>query len=636
MKKKTESIRTGTFKYGLGSGPSTPTGGMVAASGPMDDYGHATKDDHHYSSYGDEDSRNDSSPSPSIMSTKSGKASYQEHKKNKFSRNGGVSPSPSRKANGGSTFRRGIGAGGSFSNLLIHDDYRPLMDELKDTYRRKIRPLETTYNFEGFHSAPLTDIDIESKPIVLLLGQYSTGKTTFIRHLIDTEYPGSYVGVEPTTDRFVAVMNGTEPRVIPGNAAAVSNEFPFRGLNKFGQSFLTRFQVSQCPSPLLENMTLIDTPGILAGAKQRIDRGYDFTKTVEWFAERADLILLFFDSHKLDISDEFKSSIYALKGQEEKVRVILNKSDMVNQQQLMRVYGALMWSLGKVIQTPEVMRVYLGSFWLHRPPNAFEDCRALLDAEQADLLRDLRDLPRNAAIRKVNEIVKRARQAKVHAYIIGHLKKEMPAVFGKTSKQQELIRDLDKEFLKIQQLYKIPEGDFPNVEKFRQSLRAYKFESFCKIKEPILAVVEEALSMDLPKLMRRFPQGNPHLKQAQRNPFLIPEVSPVNLSGSSNGEIPPSYWHFSSVDKAKSTPVFRSLHPIEGRINGSAAKPYLMSLGLSTEILAKVWALADWDSNGYLDENEFAVAMHLIRAVESGGETILPETLPRTMIPHAF
>ena len=26
----------------------------------------------------------------------------------------------------------------------------------------------------------------------------------------------------------------------------------------------------------------------------------------------------------------------------------------------MRVYGALMWSLGKVIRTPEVLRVYIG------------------------------------------------------------------------------------------------------------------------------------------------------------------------------------------------------------------------------------------------------------------------------------
>ena len=56
--------------------------------------------------------------------------------------------------------------------------------------------------------------------------------------------------------------------------------------------------------------------------------------------------------------------------------------------------------------------------------------------EEKDLMRDLRDLPRNSAIRKINELVKRVRIGKVHAYIIGYLKDQMPMLMGQTKKQQ--------------------------------------------------------------------------------------------------------------------------------------------------------------------------------------------------------
>lgn len=142
---------------------------------------------------------------------------------------------------------------------------------------------------------------------------------------------------------------------------------------------------------LLEHITFVDTPGVLSGEKQRTQRSYDFTGVTSWFAAKCDLILLLFDPHKLDISDEFKRVIGSLRGHDDKIRVVLNKADQVDTQQvlamvvlrltrdvafcfvllflftffligmqLMRVYGALMWSLGKVLNTPEVSRVYIG------------------------------------------------------------------------------------------------------------------------------------------------------------------------------------------------------------------------------------------------------------------------------------
>lgn len=80
----------------------------------------------------------------------------------------------------------------------------------------KIRPIEEKFHFVETNSPCLEDSDFVAKPFILVLGQYSTGKTTFIEHLIQREYPGQRIGPEPTTDHFIAVMYGNEDRATPG------------------------------------------------------------------------------------------------------------------------------------------------------------------------------------------------------------------------------------------------------------------------------------------------------------------------------------------------------------------------------------------------------------------------------------
>ncbi|KYB27434.1 EH domain-containing protein 1 [Tribolium castaneum] len=517
---------------------------------------------------------------------------------------------------------------------VVHECYENVAEGLKSIYKNKMLPLEQHYLFEEFHSPPLNDPDFESKPLILLVGQYSTGKTTFIKYLLERDFPGMRIGPEPTTDRFIAVMYGEKEGVIPGNALVVDPKKQFRPLSAFGNSFLNRFQCSLVNSPVLKGMSIIDTPGILAGEKQRIDRGYDFTGVLEWFAERVDRIILLFDAHKLDISDEFRRSIEALRGHDDKIRIVLNKADMIDHQQLMRVYGALMWSLGKVLQMPEVVRVYIGSFW--DQPLRYDVNRRLFEDEAQDLFKDLQSLPKNSALRKLNDLIKRARLAKVHAYIIAELRKEMPNVFGKDSKKKDLVKNLHEIYVKIQKEHNISAGDFPDIQKMRDALARHDFTKFHSLKPKLLDVVEQMLSDDIAQLMS----------------MISHEVNEINKSDVTGGAFenigdhssPFGYKRGEGVNAGMGEPdwivnkeratfdaIFDQLSPNGTKISGSTAKIELVKSKLPNSVLSKIWKLADVDKDGFLDRDEFALAMHLINVKVEGND--LPDVLPPHLKP---
>jgi len=488
------------------------------------------------------------------------------------------------------------------------ENYLEILRRLKDLYGKKIYEVEKRYKFDEFHAPTLRGSDFDAKPMVLLLGQYSVGKTSFIQYMLQRKFPGQRVGPEPTTDRFISVMYDKEDQVIPGNALSVDAEKPFHALNQFGNGFLTKFEGSLCDADILQRITFVDTPGILSGEKQRLGRSYDFSLVTEWFVQRADMILLLFDAHKLDISDEFRSAIELLKGNEDKVRVVLNKADQINTQQLMRVYGALMWSLGKVIRTPEVLRVYIGSFW--DQPYHNEENKKLFEMEQRDLIEDLLSLPRNSAIRKINELVKRARLVRTHAHIISHLKEKMPMLIGKESTQQDLIKNLAREYREIERIKKIPIGDFPDVAMMQQKLKVHDFSEFQKESERLIKQMDIVLTIDLPQLMKLI---QPHVTQTDTNPFTDPQ------------------WEIKSDVKSGYDEIFMSLNPKNGKLSGPIARDTLMNTGIETTLLRRIWDLVDFEKDGVLDADEFALALHLTEMAKNGEN--IPDVLPLSWVP---
>jgi len=166
----------------------------------------------------------------------------------------------------------------------------------------------------GYSDVPL-ETNIKWRPLVLLLGNYSSGKSTLINELLGGEVQAT--GQAPTDDSFTVITrgdaeNGTDTVHVveerDGKFLLNDPEYPFEGLKKYGQRFASHLRLKKVNSPFLENLALIDTPGMLDSITER-DRGYSYQNAVGELARIADLILILFDPHKAGTVRETYTSI---------------------------------------------------------------------------------------------------------------------------------------------------------------------------------------------------------------------------------------------------------------------------------------------------------------------------------------
>jgi hypothetical protein len=297
------------------------------------------------------------------------------------------------------------------------------------------------------------------------------------------------------------VVHGESGKVIKGNSLTAVSDLPFAGMSTFGSSFLNKFEAAVVNAPLLQNLTIVDTPGVLSGEKQRISRGYDFSKVCRWFAERSDLILLLFDSYKLDISDEFRGVIEELHTHDDKVHCILNKADQLDSESLMRVYGALLWSMGKIFRGAEVTRVYVGSF--NNEPLVRPEYTKLFEKDRNVLMAHLKELPKMCGMRKINEMVKRIRLNIVNVCLVGYLRSKMPWFWGKEAMQKRLLNSLDEIYVIVQHEYGLSPGDFPPINEFKRELQLQDFSTFPHSDRKVLQQLKHMIDKDVPKMLQK-------------------------------------------------------------------------------------------------------------------------------------
>ncbi len=238
-------------------------------------------------------------------------------------------------------------------------DEKALQAELQTKVKKSLSPLFLKYNLDFSNLEAI----LKWKPIVLVIGNYSSGKSTLINELLGQDIQRT--GQAPTDDSFTIITTGAAgegAREIPGSTLVNDDTLPFGSFKKFGERFMSHFLMKKMETPILENMAIIDSPGMLDSVTEK-DRGYDYMAVLGEIANMADLIVLMFDPHKAGTIKETYTAIRSTlpeKSGEDRIIFVMSRVDECdNLSDLVRSYGALCWNMSQMTGRKDIPHIYL-------------------------------------------------------------------------------------------------------------------------------------------------------------------------------------------------------------------------------------------------------------------------------------
>lgn len=256
------------------------------------------------------------------------------------------------------------GSGGVHEFFIRHGqmsamDEKKLQAELHQQVRTRLLPL---FNRYGLDYGDLESI-LKWKPMVLIIGNYSSGKSTLINEILGRDLQRT--GQAPTDDSFTIITahgrEDGEPHV-PGATLVNDDALPFARFKSFGEQFIAHFRLKKVDEPFLANMAIIDSPGMLDAVTEK-DRGYDYLAVLGEFAKLADLVVLMFDPHKAGTISEtyaaIRTTLPESAGEDRIVFVMSRIDECDNLPDLVRSYGTLCWNLSQMTGRKDIPHIYL-------------------------------------------------------------------------------------------------------------------------------------------------------------------------------------------------------------------------------------------------------------------------------------
>ncbi|MBN3320710.1 EHD1 protein, partial [Atractosteus spatula] len=161
------------------------------------------------------------------------------------------------------------------------------------------------------------------KITVMLMGNHSAGKSSFINWYIEEHIQRTGVAIE--TQGFTFVTSGRKRESLTGNATL--HLYPhFKPLQEFkGVSEYLSTEISTSRQKRFSLVTFVDTPGLVDGDMKY---PFDVDQALLWLGELCDLVLVFFDPMGQALCKRTLNIVENLnETQGDKLRFFLSKAD---------------------------------------------------------------------------------------------------------------------------------------------------------------------------------------------------------------------------------------------------------------------------------------------------------------------